>query len=68
MKSKKANGEKSIEYILSLSDHPDWNTKINQLYSMHNGRKAALNDQLFEILKEGAKAEYGKVDAFLKTG
>ena len=35
---------------------------------MHNERKAALNDQLFEILKEGTKAEFGKVDAFLKTG
>ena len=35
---------------------------------MHNERKAALNDQLFEILKEGIKAEFGKVDAFLKTG
>ena len=35
---------------------------------MHNERKAALNDQLFEILKEGTKAQFGKVDAFLKTG
>ena len=68
LKSKKANDEKSIERILELSVHPDWNTKINQLYSMHNERKAALNDQLFEILKEGVKAEFGKVDAFLKTG
>ena len=35
---------------------------------MHNGRKAALNDQFFETLKEGAKAEFKIVDAFLRTG
>ena len=68
LKSKKANEEKNIAYILQLCGHPDWSTKINQLFSMHNGRNPALNDQLFEILKEGAKAEFDKVEAFLKTG
>ena len=68
LKSKKANTEKSIEHILELCVHPDWNTKITQLYSMHNERNAALNDQLFEKLKEGDKAEFEKVNAFLTTG
>ena len=68
LKSKKANAEQSIEQILEICIHPDWRTKITQLFSMHNGRKAALNDQFFETLKEGAKAEFKIVDAFLRTG
>ena len=60
--------ESSIEHVLELCGHPDWSTKINQLFSMHNGRNPALNDQLFETLKLGANAEFTKVDAFLKTG
>ena len=35
---------------------------------MHNGRKTALNEQFFETLKEGSKAEFQIVDAFLRTG
>ena len=68
MKSKKANEGKSIEHILELCSHPDWSTKINQLFSIHNGRKPALNEQLYEELKEGAKAEFNTVNAFLQTG
>ena len=68
LKSKKANAEQSIEQILEICIHPDWRTKITQLFSMHNGRKTALNEQFFETLKEGSKAEFQIVDAFLRTG
>ena len=57
----------SLQRILKLCDDADWRADIMKLYSIHNERTPQLNEQLFEHLKLGPKADLRRVEAFIVT-